>query len=73
VEESSSSAGKVKDSFLPLVQTGYGTSQPPTQCVPGAGCVQVKSLGREGDNSLPTTAEIKKLRIYRQAPTIRLL
>jgi hypothetical protein len=40
------------------------STQPPTQCVPGALPPGVKRPGRESDHSLPTSAEVKKMWIY---------
>jgi hypothetical protein len=44
------------------VQNGSGSTQPPTQWVPGALSQGVKRLGREADHSPLSSAEVKKMR-----------
>jgi hypothetical protein len=41
---------------------------PPIQWVTGAVCPEVKQPGREADHSPPTSAEVKKMRIYTSTP-----
>jgi hypothetical protein len=45
-----------------------GSTQPPTQLVPGALSLVVKRLGGEADHSRPTSAEVKKMWIYTSTP-----
>jgi hypothetical protein len=49
-----------------------GPTQPPIQRVPVSLCLGVKLPGREVDNSLPPSAEIKKAWSYTYTPQIRL-
>jgi hypothetical protein len=49
-----------------------GPTQPPIQWVPGALSLGVKRPGREADNSLPSSAEVKNMWSYASIPSIRL-
>jgi hypothetical protein len=49
-----------------------GPTQPLLQGVPGTHSPGVKRLGREGDNSPPTIADVKNEWSYTSAPPIRL-
>jgi hypothetical protein len=46
--------------FTTTSRTALGPTQPLIQCVPGALSLGVKLLGREADNSPPSTAEVKE-------------
>jgi hypothetical protein len=46
-----------------------GSTQTPIQWVPGTLSPEVKRPGREADQSPPTSAEFKKIRIYTLTPT----
>jgi hypothetical protein len=46
-----------------------GSTQPPTQCAPGALSPGVKRQGREADHSPPASVEVKKIWIYTSTPT----
>jgi hypothetical protein len=60
----SSSPGRVKNShFSTSSRPALGSTQPPIQRLPG-----VKRPGREADHSPPTSAEVKKMRIYTSTP-----
>jgi hypothetical protein len=66
----SSSPGRMKNlhysmSFRPVLES----TQPPIQWVPGVLSLGVKRPGRESDKSPPTSAEVKKMRIYKTTPT----
>jgi hypothetical protein len=45
-----------------------GSTQPPIQWVPGTLAPEVKRSVREADHSPPTSAEVKKMRIYTSTP-----
>jgi hypothetical protein len=62
-------SGRVKNFlFSTSSRPALGSTQPPTQWVPGALFPGVKRLGREVDHSPPTSAEIKKMWIYTSTP-----
>jgi hypothetical protein len=63
----SSSPGKVK-SFLHVVQTGSGVHPASYLMGTGGSSPRVKQLGREADDSPPTSAEVKKMWIYTSTP-----
>jgi hypothetical protein len=69
-ERSESSPGRVKNfHFSMSSRLALGSTQPPTQCVPGGGSFPgVKRPGREADHSPPTSAEVKKMWIYTSTP-----
>jgi hypothetical protein len=46
--------------FSTMSRPALRPAQPPTEWVPGTIFLRVKWLGREGDHSLPSSAEIKK-------------
>jgi hypothetical protein len=46
----------------------WGSTQPPIKWVQGAISPGVKQQGREGGNSPPTSAEVKKMWIYTSTP-----
>jgi hypothetical protein len=50
--------------FSTLSIQALGPTQPLIQWVPGALSPGVKRPGREADHSPPTSAEVKKIRIY---------
>jgi hypothetical protein len=54
--------------LLHVVQPALGPTQPPIQRVPGELSPGVKRLGPEGDHSLLTSAEFKKMWIYTSTP-----
>jgi hypothetical protein len=69
----SSSPGRVQNflsstSFRPAL----GSTQPPTQWVPGALFPDVKQQEREADHSSPTSVEVKQMWIYKSTPPIHL-
>jgi hypothetical protein len=65
----SSSPGCVKNFlFSTSSRPALGSAQPPIQWLPGALSPGVKRPGREGDHSLPPSAEVKKMWIYTSAP-----
>jgi hypothetical protein len=46
--------------FTTASRTALGPTQPPIQWVPAALSLRVKRLGREGDHSSPSSAEVKE-------------
>jgi hypothetical protein len=54
--------------FSMSFRLGLGPTQPPIQWVPGTLFLGVKRPGHEADHSPPTTAEVKKIRIYTSTP-----
>jgi hypothetical protein len=65
----SSSLGGVKNFlYSTSSKTALGSTQPPTQWVPGAPSPGVKQPGREADHSPPASAEVKKMWIYTSTP-----
>jgi hypothetical protein len=66
---SDSSPGTVKNFlFSKSSRPALGFTQPPIQWVPGALSPGVKRPRREADHSPPTSAEVKKMRIYTSTP-----
>jgi hypothetical protein len=61
---SSSPGGGKNFLFSTSSRPALGSTQPPTQWVPGALSPGVKRLGCEADHSPPTSAEVKKMWIY---------
>jgi hypothetical protein len=55
-------------SFFPIVETGSGAHQASYLIRTGVLSTEVKQLEREADHSPPTSAEIKKIWIYRSIP-----
>jgi hypothetical protein len=65
----SSSPDRVKNFLFSMSsRLALGPTQPPIQWVPGALSPGVKRPGREADHSPPTSAEVKKMRIYISTP-----
>jgi hypothetical protein len=65
----SSSPRKVKNFlFSTSSRPTVGPTQPHIQWVPGPLSPGVKRQGREADHSPPTSAEVKKMRIYTSTP-----
>jgi hypothetical protein len=65
----SSSPGRVKNFLFSMSSTpALGPTQPPIQWVPGVLSPGVKRPGREANHSPPTSAEVKKMRIYTFSP-----
>jgi hypothetical protein len=65
----SSSPGRVKNFlFSTSSRPTLGSTQPPIQWVPGALSLEVKQSGLEAEHSPPTSAEVKKMRIYTSTP-----
>jgi hypothetical protein len=63
------SPGRVKNFlFSKSSRPALRSTQPPIQWVPGALSPGVKRPGREVDRSPPTSAEVKKMRIYTSTP-----
>jgi hypothetical protein len=63
------SPGRVKNFFYSTSsRPALGPTQPPTQWVLGALFPKVKWKGCEADHSPPTSAEVKKTRIYISTP-----
>jgi hypothetical protein len=61
--------GRVKNFHLSMLSgPALGSTQPPIQWVPWALSPGVTRPWREADNSLPTSAEVKKMWIYTSAP-----
>jgi hypothetical protein len=54
--------------FFTSSRPALGSTQPPIQWVPGALSPGVKRQWREGDHSLPTSSEVKKMWIYTPTP-----
>jgi hypothetical protein len=54
--------------FSTSFRSALGPTQPPIKWVPGALFPGVKRPGREADQSLPTSAEVKKMWIYTSTP-----
>jgi hypothetical protein len=54
--------------FSTSSRPALGSTQPPTQCVPGALSPGVKRLGREADHPPPASTEVKKMWIYTSTP-----
>jgi hypothetical protein len=66
----SSSPGKVKNFlFFKSSRPALRSTQPPIQWVPGALSPGIKRPGREAVHSPPTSAEVKKILIYKSTPT----
>jgi hypothetical protein len=63
----SSSPGRVKN-FLHVVQTGSGVHPASYPMGTGGSFSGVKRQGREADHSPPTSAEVKKMWIYKSTP-----
>jgi hypothetical protein len=67
----SSSPGRVKNFlFCTSSRPALGPTQPPIQRVPGAVSSRVKRPEREVDHSPPTSAEVKKMWIYKSIHSI---
>jgi hypothetical protein len=65
----SSSPGRVKNFLFSTSSISVlESTQPPTQWVSWALSPEVKRPGREADDSLPATAEVKKMWIYTSTP-----
>jgi hypothetical protein len=58
-------------SLLHRVHTGSGAHLTSVKWVPGAIIPEVKRPGRETDNSLPPSAEVKNTRGFASTPPIR--
>jgi hypothetical protein len=70
----SSRPGRVKNFlFSKSSRPALGPTQPPIQWVLGALSPMVKRSGREADHSPPTSAEVKKMRIYKSTPPYALM
>jgi hypothetical protein len=65
----SSSPGRVKNFlFFTSSRPALGSTQPPIQWVRGTPSPGEKRQGREADHWPPTSAEVKKIRIYTSTP-----
>jgi hypothetical protein len=65
----SSSPGGVKNFlFFKSCRPALGSTQPPIQLVTAALSPEIKRPGREADHSLSTSAEVKKMWIYKSTP-----
>jgi hypothetical protein len=62
------SPGGGKNFHFSMSRPALGSTQPPTQWVPGAFSPAVKRPGPEADHSPPTSAEIKKTWVYTSTP-----
>jgi hypothetical protein len=58
--------------FITASRTALGPTHPPIQWVPGALSLEVERLGREADQSFPSSAEVKNACSYTSTPPIRL-
>jgi hypothetical protein len=64
------SPNRVKNFLFPSSSRAVlGPTQPPIQWVPGAISPGVKWPEREANHSPPTSAEVKKMRIYTSTPS----
>jgi hypothetical protein len=64
-----SSLSRVKNfPFSMLSKSALGPTQPSIQLISGALAQGVKRPGRDADHSLPTSAEVKKTRVYTTTP-----
>jgi hypothetical protein len=57
--------------FTTVSRTSLGPTQPPIQWVPGALSLGVKRLGREADQSPPSSAKVKNAWSYTSTPPTR--